>query len=487
MLRTAASDFTGKVIVVMGLGRFGGGCGVSRWLCRQGAHVTVTDQASAADLADSIRQLAGLPIRFQFGGHDPALLEHCDLLVVNPAVDKPHSAFFQQALQRRIPVTTEINLFVERCPAKIVGVTGSLGKSTIAAMLHVALAAAGKPAQRCWFGGNIGRCLLGELALIQPADWVVLELSSFMLEDLAAIRFSPAVAVVSNLVGHHLDRHGSLAAYTAAKQNILRFQKPGDAAILNGADPALRSWPTAAGVRLHYYSSGDQPPLDLAAPGAHNQSNARAALAVVEALGLDTAAALAALRRFSGLPHRLQLVHASPVAGRTVRWFNDSKATTPQAALTALAAFPPRGVICIVGGYDKHVDMSALTAQLARRAGGVLGIGATGAALVEAVRRSAGGADLACDAAPEPLPTAPAAASAPSVAGSPDAESCRCRYVATLEAAVRTARQWLAADAARRGPLRSVLLSPACASYDQFANYEQRGERFAQLAASDAL
>jgi UDP-N-acetylmuramoylalanine--D-glutamate ligase len=440
-------------VVVMGLGRFGGGVGVARWLAQQGAVVTITDQDPAENLESSLAQLEGLHITFQLGGHDQKILDACDLLVVNPAVDKTRSEFFQAAVARNVPLTTEINLFLQRCKARVIGVTGSVGKSTTTAMIQLAMAAALKDSgstSACFLGGNIGRSLLGDLERIKPDDWVVLELSSFMLEDVPWIGFSPHIAVVTNLVGNHLDRHGTLANYAAAKQNILRFQTADDIAILNRDDPVVCQWGRLARGRMEFYTTDNVPEIKLAVPGRHNQSNGRAALAVLAAAGLGgwSSAALKALAEFPGLPHRLQLVHTG---GTGVRWFNDSKATTPEAAMTGLAAMDQGRFICIVGGYDKHADMAMFCRQLAADAGGVIGIGATGEALVRGAI----------------------------AAGLPRGHGV---YTETLEAAMALADQWSHGDDPRPVQFNAVLLSPACASYGQFANYEQRGDRFAALA-----
>ncbi len=449
-------------VVVMGLGRFGGGVGVSRWLCQQGCRVVVTDMEPADKLADSVAQLAGTGCEFALGGHDTAILQHADLLVVNPAVDKAKSDFVQAAIRHGVPITTEINLFVQRCSAKIVGITGSVGKSTTTAMICQALTAclADTLPRRCWMGGNIGHPLLAELPNISAKDIVVLELSSFMLEDTPAIGWSPHVAVVTNVVPNHLDRHGTLANYAAIKKNILRFQTAADVAILNGEDAAVSVWqPHAPGRTMVYRVCGSEK-LNLLVPGDHNQSNAQAALAVVKALGLSNKlpAAIAALQTFAGLPHRLQLVHTDAVrSGHSIYWYNDSKATTPAATLTALQAFPEKSFICIVGGYDKHLDLAELAAVLTKRAAGVLGIGATGRTIV----------DLAAQTGLLP--------------------QNRLIYTQTLAAAVQQARHWLHSPDPFFADVKNVVLSPACASYDQFPNYEKRGDIFTTLAKQEDL
>ena len=447
------SNFHSKRVVVMGLGHFGGGVGVARWLAQQGARVTVTDQQPPEKLQASVAELADFPIAFQLGGHDPDILNTCDLLVVNPAVDKSQSEFFQVALRQKIPMTTEINIFLQHCPAKIIGITGSVGKSTTTAMIHLVISAALKKLgsrQTCFLGGNIGHSLLGDLGGITGEDYVVLELSSFMLEDLPWIGVSPHIAVVTNLVGNHLDRHGTLENYAAAKQNLLRFQNAGDIAILNADDATVRSWGETTAARVMNFTIANQGEIKLRVPGRHNQSNARAALAVLEAVGLaeQRPVALTALEQFAGLPHRLQLVHTDDSG---VRWFNDSKATTPEAAITALAAMEKGKFICIVGGSDKHADMREFCRQLSAQCGRIVGIGATGQALLAGAIAAGFAPDHAC-------------------------------YAQTLEAAVALAKAWLAETTPGSQALNAVLLSPGCASFDQFTNYEHRGERFATLA-----
>ena len=206
-------EYRDKRVVVMGLGRFGGGVGASKWLAERGSKVTITDLADESQLADSIRQLQGLPVEFHLGGHRLGDLDRTDLLVVSPAVDKTTSEFVQAARRKHIPITSEMNLFFGRCPAKIIGVTGSMGKSSTTAMMFDLLYAhlrnlKGAP-RNIWLGGNIGRSLLSDLPAIAPEDYVVLELSSFQLEDLGAIRRSPHIAVLTNLHPTHLEQPAS--------------------------------------------------------------------------------------------------------------------------------------------------------------------------------------------------------------------------------------------------------------------------------------
>ena len=433
----ARMDVARKHVTVLGLGRFGGGVGVVKWLCSQGARVTVSDHAPAEKLADSVAALAGLDVTLHLAGQEPDDFTCPDLLVVSPAVG-PQAEPLRLAAGAGVPRTTEINLFIVRCPARIVGITGTVGKSTTTAMIGKILA--GRLPTHV--GGNIGRSLLGDLDRIQPDHAVVMELSSFQLDQLPEIGISPHVALVTNLVANHLDRHGTIAAYGRAKKNIFRYQKPGDVLLLNAADELTSQWrrEAAAGVRVEYFDPADEP-FDLSVVGQHNQANAQAAWAVARQFGAGRAQAAAAMKAFAGLEHRLQFV--AEIDG--VRFFNDSKCTTPEGAIVAMESFPPRSAVMIVGGYDKQVSFAALGAALSARAKAVVTIGATAGAIADAI------------AAAEPADAAPAVLAAES-----------------LEQAVKLAR-----NAARAGD--AVVLSPACASYGMFLNYEQRGLRFVEL------
>ena len=436
--------------MVMGLGRFGGGIAVARWLIEQGAQVVVTDRATGEDLASSVAQLADLPISYRLGGHDAADLDGIDLLVVSPAVPKDRSAFVQAAIERDIPISSEMNLFLERCPvSSVVGVTGSAGKSTTTAMLQSILAAAQSSHHsfnRAWVGGNIGRSLLCDLNAMEPEDVVVLELSSFQLDDVAALRWSPRLAVITNLEPNHLDRHGSLEAYADAKMNIVRYQESDDKIFLHRDDDDLAARVTAAGAgsRIVTYRFDPGVKASLRVPGTHNRDNAAAAIAVARELGVRDDALTQGLSKFTGLPHRLEFVgdHAG------VRYFNDSKSTTPVSTRTALDAFD-EPVVLMVGGGDKGFSFDALGAYLAASAKAVVCYGETGTALHDAIRRhiddtSAKGTVESADSFADALDRAKARAS--------------------------------------RGDV--VVLSPGCTSYDMFTNYEQRGDAFRQLVSA---
>lgn len=473
------SEFAGKRVTVMGLGRFGGGVGVTRFLADRGADVLVTDTLDAEKLADSVAKLQDLiddgAVTLRLGEHNVSDFTTCDLVVVNPAV-KPGNRFVRAAEAAGIEVTTEIRLLVQRLPNRLrtIGVTGSAGKSTVTAMIgHVLEKAHLTPnrqdaktpgkARKVWVGGNIGGSLLPHLNEIGEDDWVVLELSSFMLERLRADDhfpgWSPHIAVITNISPNHLDWHGSMEEYVEAKRVIGLYQTDGDFLI------------TTRGVRRHaealchsmrWVGVGMATNLPLIIPGQHNAMNASlAAFAVHRIDSLPRAfSAWDEVCDFPGLPHRLQLVaeHAG------VRYFNDSKCTTPEATMLAIRAFtddaaanvPGAGIHLILGGYDKGSDLKPLAGLAREQCKGIYTVGQTGPTIAAAARGHVG------------VEEGP-----PAEAGSADglAEVVEC---GNLDLAMGQIVQRV-----KRGDV--VLLSPACASWGQFDNYEQRGARFVEL------
>jgi UDP-N-acetylmuramoylalanine--D-glutamate ligase len=429
-------DISGKRVVVAGLGRFGGGIAVSRWLAEQGARVLVTDQAAPAALADSCRQLDGLPIEYRLGEHREEDFTSADLIVASPAVP-PGNKYLQAARDKDIPITTEIRLFIERCPARILGVTGTKGKSTTTAMLGEML----KRRHTTWVGGNIGKSLLFDLPRIQPDDLVVLELSSFMLEYLAEAKWSPHVALVSMIAPDHLDRHGTMEAYVDAKKNLLRYQSEADFAVLNEECLQSAEFAHAGKARVILFGLENRKLFKLKIPGRHNQLNAQGAFAAAGVMDISWHDAQEAVANFRGLPHRLELIHEE----NGISYYNDSIATIPEAAVAALEAFSPRTVIQIVGGYDKKLPLNAMYGPLVERAKAVLCIGATGPTIAQALGEAAR-------------------------IGAATVYEC-----GDLPTAMRIAKQIAV-------PGDVVLLSTGCASYDQFVNFEERGEAFRKLA-----
>jgi UDP-N-acetylmuramoylalanine--D-glutamate ligase len=451
LIKRKQVSLAGKRVLVMGLGRFGGGVGVSRFLVGEGAQVTVTDSCGQEELSDSLGMLADIPISFHLGGHkeEDFRAVNTDMVVVNPAVRKD-SPYLRIARREKLELTSEMNMFFERCPAKIVGITGSNGKSTVTA-ITAAVLERGLPGQeqvgyhKVWVGGNIGReNLLSRVGEIGTDDVVVLELSSFQLFDLGRIKRSPQVAVLTNIAPNHLDWHGSMKEYVRAKQNILHHQKAGDFAILNRREADFTDWARFAQGEVIWYPQPEEKPIELQVPGEHNRTNAAAALAVGELFGVEPTEARRALSEFTGLPHRLEL--AGEIDG--VRYYNDSVATTPESALAALQAFTEEKVM-ILGGYDKKISFAALVEELVNSGTvkNVVLMGQVADALAEQIKncRDKQGASM------------------------PMVEKAE-----SLTEAVALARQ-------KAQPGMVVLLSPACASYDMFSNFQQRGEQFRQL------
>lgn len=423
-----------KRVVVMGLGHFGGGIAVSRWFAQQGARVLVTDKESPEKLAPAKAELADLPLEYRLGEHRTEDFTSADLVVASPAV-KRDNPFLLAAQNAGVPVTTEIVLFLERCRAKILAVTGTKGKSTTTAMLGKIVAMRHKT----FVGGNIGKSLLFELPNIAPTDFVVLELSSYMLELLDETLFAPHVALITMIAPDHLDRHGTFENYIHAKQAIVRKQTPSDFAVVNEENEFSLSFGNHTKAQVIRYGVAGRKPIALRIPGKHNQLNVQGALAAAQCVGCTWEDAQQALKDFKGLPHRLELVHEA----HGVQWYNDSIATIPQAAIAAMDAFPVGTVLQIVGGSDKKIPFGDMAKELAQRAKAILAIGATGPTIATLAQAS-----------------------------SPKAQVINCQ---TLQNAVAKAK-----ELAKSGD--TVLLSTGCASYDQFVNFEQRGELFAQFA-----
>ena len=432
-----ADDWTGRRVTIMGLGCHGGGLGAARYLAQRGARVTISDAADRDTLADSLQRLSDVPIAaLKLGGHDEADFRAAEFVVVNPAVRHEHPCL-RIARQSGATLTSEIELFLRRCPAPVIGVTGSNGKTTTCSMLAALLTAAGC---RTWLGGNIGTSLLCDLDAIAPDDWVVLELSSFQLAHLSEQAPLPRIAVVTNCTPNHLDWHGHLDHYRRAKQRIIREQPAEGLAVLNPHDAEVASWSSLASGRTRAAWPLEKIPV-LAVPGMHQRHNAACAAAAAEAAGVDETVIADTLRKFRGLEHRLQFV--GEVAGR--RFYNDSKSTTPQATLAALAALDGP-LWLLAGGHPK----GACFEELAR-------------GVVEQTR----GAGL-FGLAREQLYTS--------------LRTCHATFNASRNERLADALDWCWQQSQ---PGDTILLSPACASYDQFRDFEARGKMFCQWV--DAL
>jgi UDP-N-acetylmuramoylalanine--D-glutamate ligase len=458
-----ASELAGLRATIIGLGREG--TALARFLATHGAVVTVSDLRGPEALADSLARLADVQVRYALGGHPDEILD-ADVLFLSPGVpgDSPLVA---AARQRGLALSSETRLFTHLCPAPVIGITGSSGKTTTVSLVGAMLRAAGL---RTLVGGNIGQPLIEALDEIETGDRVVMELSSFQLEGFGPPTapgrafppdgWSPAVAALLNITPDHLDRHGSMEAYVAAKANIVRYQKAGDWAVLN-ADDAITSGlrgrccgrvlefslakPVASGACLQgkdliWLPEPGRSERICAVPevrlrGRHNLANVLAACAISGAAGAGAEAMARVATSFAGVEHRLELVRE--LGG--VAYFNDSIATSPERAIAAMQSFA-EPLVLLAGGRDKHLPWDAWAGLVRRRAREVICFGEL-APLLQEVLAAAGD-------------------------GGP-----RVRSSATLQEAVR-----LAAGVARAGDV--VLLSPGGTSFDAFTDYEARGRAF---------
>lgn len=452
------------------------------FLARHGAQVTACD-GKEADALEAYRRLGSLPVHWSLGpGYlEPLVREAFDFVFLTPGLikDRPE---IKAAKARGARITGQVDLFLSLCPAPVIGITGSSGKSTTTSLLGDILAAGGAPVH---VGGNIGRVLLPDLPAIEAGHQVVLELSSFQLE---LVHRSPQTAVLLNIRPNHLDIHGSFEAYREAKANIARHQGPDDffvfaahepeAAAVAGQTPArlvafgpeppvpppdapadhwsrrLRGWAAVVDGQIVFQRGGERevimPVAEVPLMGRHNLANVLAAVAVGRLRGIDPAAMAGAITAFRPLEHRLEPV----VTWRGVEFYNDSVATAPDRTAAALAAFD-RPIVLLAGGYDKGIPFNGLGRHiLARPVRAVVLLGDTAGAIAEAIAAAARAAGK----------------EAPPVLMAGD-----------LAEAVR-----LGAEAARPGDV--VLFSPACSSYDMFPSFAVRGRRFKEevkkLAAS---
>ena len=484
-----AGVFRGRSVSVLGFAR--SGIALTRFLADAGAEVTVYDARPAAELERAIAAIDGRTARLVLGHDaDPAdALAGASLVVASPSINPDYPtteprlrAALRALVERRAggdpaapALLSEVDLFLRLCPAPTIGITGTKGKTTTSALTYTLLATdAAHPAV---LGGNIGVPLVEGLPELTPDHRVVLELSELQLPTLSR---GTTVAAYTNVTADHLDRHGSLEAYQRVKRRLAELVDPSGALVLNLDDPIVAGYGVATEARLVPYRRGEVPlgglgvdhgwivadslarvpvagggagptgrilPLaELGIPGAHNVSNALAAVAIALLFGIEPAAIRRAAAAFAGVEHRLERV--ADFGG--VRFINDSQGTQPDAVIAALRAFDGP-IVLIAGGRDKGVDLTELASVAGRRAAAAVLIGESGPAL-EGLFQNAG------------LQTTERAP--------------------TLEAAVERAAILAGEAGRRRGVKATVLLSPAAASFDMFEDYEARGRAFKATVAT---
>jgi len=460
----------GKRVVVFGFGRQG--TALARWLPTVGAEVVVTDSRSAKELGLRRRDYPGA--RFYMGGHPDEVLVGARCICVSGGVplDLP---ILQEARERGIPLTNDAQLFLERCPAPVIGITGSAGKTTTTALVANIVAEAG---YKVWRGGNIGNPLIEDLPRIRAADIAVMELSSFQLELMSA---SPTVAAVLNLTPNHIDRHGSFENYVSAKAKILRYQGATDVAVLGWDSPVCRALEqVVAGEQLAFSlydmvpdgafmlgsrllvagsASYDMGPHvvcereEIPLRGDHNALNVLAACAITGGMGLAIDRPGVApdvmrrtIRGFQPVAHRLETVRE---AGG-VTWVNDSIATAPERMLAALSSYE-EPLVLLIGGADKDLPWEAAIHFALRKARHIIVFGEDGAKQV--------------------------ASKVMNLMEKMRVRDDQLSRVKTLEEAVGRA-----AAVAQAGDI--VLLSPGGTSYDAYEDFAARGAHFRQLVSA---
>ena len=447
-------EMQGRTVAVIGAGV--SNTPLIRMLLRAGLKVTVCDKATRERLGDLAGELESLGATLQLGPDYLSQIHTFDVIFRTPGLS-PNTPELRRAVEEGSSLTSEMELFFQLCPCRIIGVTGSDGKTTTTTLISEFLKEAG---YNVYLGGNIGKPLLPDVDGMTPEDMAVVELSSF---QLMTMEQSPNVAVFTNLSPNHLDYHHTMEEYTAAKLNIFSHQGPDDMAIFNYDNDITRSLARQAPGKSVLFSRKQRleegvylrdgaiwltnemgsrevlPLADIHIPGVHNIENYMAAIAAVDGLVPDKCVRAVA-QRFTGVEHRIELVRELD----GVKYYNDSIGTSPTRTMACLDSFPQK-LILLAGGYDKGVPFTQLGVEITRKVKLLVLTGATAPAIRRAVEE------------------------APDYSGQPPVVETE-----NLAAAVAAARQ-----AAQPGDV--VVLSPACAAFDQFKNFAERGRVFKDL------
>jgi len=449
-------DLNNKRVLVVGLGK--SGVASALFLKSRGARVTVSDSKPASELRNEILLLLEHGITVETGGHGDRTFRGQDLIVLSPGVpfDTPQLV---QARNLGEPVIGEVELAAQFLAGPIAAITGANGKTTTTALAGEIIAAGNFSTL---VGGNIGTPAISLVDQAGPATWTVLEVSSFQLETI--VEFRPRIAVILNITPDHLDRHKTFVNYVGAKARVFENQRADDYAVLNADEPTTAGLSDRTRAQLFWFSRNKEiekgafargthiyfrdghsereimPLADVPLKGAHNLENVLAGVSIGILVGCQPEQIRQAVRNFKAVEHRLEFV--AKVAG--VDYYNDSKATNVDATIKALEAFPAN-IHLILGGKDKGSDYTGLTDLLRQRVKRVYTIGAAAAKIESQIQ---GAAEI--------------------------------EHAETLENAVRRA-----SESAVAGDV--VLLAPACASFDQFQNYEHRGRVFKEIVHSLAM
>ena len=448
-------ELRGKSVAVIGMGV--SNTPLIRMMLRAGLKVTVCDKSPRERVEEIAGELESLGARLQLGENYLNKLSRFDVIFRTPGLS-PNTPQLKEAVEKGSALTSEMELFFQLCPCKIIGVTGSDGKTTTTTLISEFLKEAG---YNVYLGGNIGKPLLPDVSGMNPEDFAVVELSSFQLMSMLQ---SPNVAVFTNLSPNHLDYHHTMEEYTAAKLNIFSHQGEGDRAVFNFDNDITRSLAKTAPAEVMLFSRKQRleegvylrdgaiwltnkmgsrevlPLSDIQLPGAHNIENYMAAIAAVDGIVPDKCVRAVA-QRFTGVEHRIELVREKD----GVKYYNDSIGTSPTRTMACLDSFDQK-LILIAGGYDKGVPFTQLGVEMVKKVKTLILTGATAPAIRKAVEEAEGYAD----------------------------SGLTIIETADLPAAVAAAQ-----SAAVSGDV--VVLSPACAAFDQFKNFMERGKVFKEL------
>ena len=462
------SNWKGKRVVIIGAARQG--LALARYLARHGASVTLNDRRTPEQLSAEMHEMqqSGSKIEWVTGGHPLSALEpRPDLVCISGGIplDNP---LIVMARQNDIRLSNDTQIFMDAVPCKTVGITGSAGKTTTTTLLgRIAQAGSAGRFGRIWVGGNIGDPLINSVDEMQPSDLAILEISSFQSELMCS---SPHVAAILNITPNHLDRHGSMQQYIDAKAKVVNYQLPDDTAILGRDDP--NAWKLAGGLRSHMLSFGFSllpagqdgayvendlfflrdggkvmrlPVEDsIELRGEHNRLNVLAACTIAHATGFDPQAMLTGITGFRGVSHRLEFVRT----WRGAQWYNDSIATAPERTTAAIKSFDAP-LILLLGGRDKNLPWDELARLIRQRVDHLIIFGQAGEKIQTAIGQR--------------------------IPGSRPYSMLR---VEKCQEAVAAASRL--ADSLSKSPGYVVLFSPGATSYDEFKDFEERGERYKQ-------
>ncbi|MFA6410358.1 MAG: UDP-N-acetylmuramoyl-L-alanine--D-glutamate ligase [Candidatus Buchananbacteria bacterium] len=459
------NSFKNKRVTVMGLGLHGGGVASVNWLVKHGAIVTVTDLKSAKELESSLKKIKNLKAcRLVLGKHQTSDFKNADLIVQNPGVPK-NSQYLKIASKFGVLIENEASLFFKNCPAKIIGITGTRGKSTTSTLIYKMLQQSNlKKVAKVWLAGLPQQPMMAILDKIKKNDLVVLELSSWQLEVLGNQKLSPQIAVVTNIYPDHLNRYSGMNEYIEAKKNIFKFQTKIDFTILNfdnlatkkmgGQVLGQRFWfskkffadQNGSFIKndyIYFRRNGKTVKLinknATKLKGEHNLENILAAVLVAEIFKVSGSQIKIALNNFLGLPGRIELI--KKIKG--VEYINDTTATTPDGTMAALKALLPKKIILIAGGTSKNIPnfkYQALAEVIKKNCQAIILLPGLGSDQILKSLKQIGFKKILIKA--------------------PD-----------MPKAVR-----IAASLAKKDDV--VLLSPACASFNLFINEYDRGDQF---------